>query len=60
MFDDEDSPKSHKESGLKNLEPMSVEELETYIADLEAEIERALEEKKRKAAVKDAASAFFR
>lgn len=60
MFDDEEYLKTVQSTGFKNLEPMSVAELDDYIADLQTEIARADAEKKRKEAVKDAASAFFR
>ena len=45
---------------LKNLDPMSIEELGDYITALEAEILRAKDAIKRKAAVRAGAEAFFK
>ncbi len=43
----------------KNLEPMSVHELETYIAELEAEIARVRTDIEAKRAQRGAAEALF-
>lgn len=58
MFDD-DLPAKPK-AVLKNLAPMSLDELEGYIADMEKEIGRTREEIARKKAHQDAASSFFK
>jgi uncharacterized small protein (DUF1192 family) len=44
----------------KNLEPLSIEELEAYIGELEAEIARVRADIKKKQAHRDAAAAFFK
>ena len=44
----------------KDLEPMSIEALGAYIADLEAEIARAQAEIEKKKAARAGAEAFFR
>ncbi|RAU22383.1 DUF1192 domain-containing protein [Paramagnetospirillum kuznetsovii] len=49
-----------KAPALKNLDPMSIEELGDYIGDLEAEIERVKQAISRKQAVKAGAEAFFK
>lgn len=59
MFDDENEPQK-KTPTLKNLEPMSVDELEGYIKDMKAEIIRTEEEIKRKQAHMDVASKIFK
>lgn len=59
MFDDENEPRK-KAPQVKNLEPMSVDELESYITDMKAEIIRVQEEIKRKQAHMDAASSIFK
>lgn len=59
MFDDELEPRT-KKPALKKLDPMSVEELEAYIAAMTAEIERANAEIARKKAYLNAASSFFK
>lgn len=46
--------------GMKNLDPMSIEELKDYIADLQAEIVRAQAAITAKQAVKAGAEAFFK
>lgn len=58
MFDEELPAK--KPARPKNLEPMSIAELEAYIADLKAEIERAQGEIAKKQAYKSAADGFFK
>lgn len=60
MFDDDLEPRKKTGAQKKNLEPLSIEELHTYISDLKSEIERAEGEIKRKIAVRDAASSFFK
>ncbi len=59
MFDEDLEPKN-KKPAVKNLEPMSIEELEGYISDMEMEIERVRGEITRKKAHRDAASAVFK
>jgi len=44
----------------KNLDPLSLDELENYIAELEAEIARVKAEIAKKSSHLDAASAFFK
>lgn len=57
----EEDLEPQKEPGQKkNLEPMSVDELQAYIADLKAEISRTEEEIKRKQAHMEAASSVFK
>ncbi|HNQ91961.1 MAG TPA: DUF1192 domain-containing protein [Alphaproteobacteria bacterium] len=58
MFDD-DLPQKKKTS-LKNLEPLSLDDLKTYIDELQAEIVRAQGEIDRKSAHMNAASALFK
>lgn len=58
MFDDEDFGK--KPAQPKNLEPMSLEELKTYIEDLKEEILRAEDEIIRKKQHLEAASSVFK
>lgn len=59
MFDDDLDPKK-KTPKLKNLEPMSVDELTAYVGDLKAEITRAEAEISKKKAYADKASSFFK
>ncbi len=59
MFDDEPGPKK-KLPALKNLEPLSLDELAAYIDDLKAEITRTEGEISRKKAHAAAASSFFK
>ncbi|NCC21740.1 MAG: DUF1192 domain-containing protein [Alphaproteobacteria bacterium] len=59
MFDEDLEPRTVKPQP-KNLEKMSIDELERYIADMEGEIDRVREEIKRKVAHRDAASSLFR
>jgi uncharacterized small protein (DUF1192 family) len=47
-------------AALKALDPLSIEELNGYIGDLEAEILRVREAITRKQAVKAGAEAFFK
>ena len=59
MFDDDLVPKK-KPSKLKNLEPMSVDELQDYVEALKAEILRAEADIAKKKAYSQAASSFFK
>lgn len=59
MFDD-DLPVLKPKNFPRNLEQMSLSELQDYIDDLEREIERVREDMKKKKASTDAASAFFK
>lgn len=59
MFDD-DLPLKSKSSQTKNLEPMSLAELESYIVCLKDEITRAEAEISRKSAHMNAASSLFK
>ena len=47
-------------SALRNLDPMSIDELGAYITELEAEIVRVRADIARKQAVKAGAEAFFK
>ncbi|CAA7625125.1 DUF1192 domain-containing protein [Magnetospirillum sp. SS-4] len=47
-------------AALRNLDPLSIEELRDYIGELEAEILRARDAIARKQAVKAGAEAFFK
>lgn len=58
MFDDDLEPKN-KPAMLKNLEPMSLDEMEKYIVDLQDEIKRTqVEIEKKKIHMSAAASVF--
>ncbi len=59
MDDDLPLPKAFK-AGVCNLNAMSVKDLEDYIAEMEAEIERVRREISTKDSVKAAAEAFFK
>lgn len=59
MFDDDLDPKTKKPKP-RNLDPMSIEELEEYTEDLKAEIERVATEIAKKKAHKDAAASIFK
>lgn len=59
MFDDDLDPKK-KAAKLRNLEPMSVDELAAYIEELKAEIVRVEAEMGKKKAYANAASSFFK
>lgn len=59
MFDDDLDPKT-KKPARKNLEPMSIAELEQYITSMQVEIERVRAEIDKKKAHQQAASAFFK
>lgn len=58
MFDEEDLGK--KPPTPKNLEPLSLDELESYIEELKAEIIRSEAEIVRKKAHMEAASSVFK
>ncbi|MEM9469520.1 MAG: DUF1192 domain-containing protein [Pseudomonadota bacterium] len=58
MFDEE-LPIKKKETIERNLEPLSLDELSSYISELKAEITRTEAEiEKKKAHMNDAASVF--
>ena len=59
MFDEELDPRT-KRPKLRNLDNMSVDELEEYIRQLKEEIARVEENVNKKKAYKDAASSFFK
>ena len=59
-MDEDDLTPLRKKPVLKDLAPMAIAELETYIAGLEAEIERARVEIARKRAQKTGAEQLFR
>ena len=59
MFDEELEPRK-KKAAVRNLEPMSVQELDNYIADMKTEIARVEDEIRRKKAYLDAASSIFK
>ena len=57
----EDDLEPQKQSAkLKNLEPLSIDELMAYIEDMKQEIVRTEEEIKRKKAHMDAAASVFK
>lgn len=58
MFDEELPAK--KKPQVRNLEPLSLDELRGYIAEMREEIERVEAEIKRKDAHKNAADSFFK
>lgn len=58
MFDEELPGK--KPAAVKNLEPLSVDELKAYIVDLQAEITRVEADIAKKQAHKSAADSFFK
>lgn len=59
MFDDDLDPRT-KKPARRNLEPMSIDELDQYIATMHEEIERVRAEIARKKAHQAAASSFFK
>ncbi len=59
-MDADDLEPRKKPQALKNLDPMSIEELGDYIVELQGEIARAQEAITRKQAVKAGAEAFFK
>ncbi len=58
MFDPDLEPQK-KTPKLKNLEPMSVDELSAYVEEMKAEIVRTEAEIAKKKAYANAASSFF-
>jgi len=58
--DERDLEPREKKPDLKNLEVLSIEALEDYIGELQAEIERVREEIKRKNSARSAAESVFR
>ncbi len=62
MFFDDDLPKLKQEEIRfpRNIEDMSISELEKYIIELENEIDRVKADIKKKQAFKDAAASFFK
>ncbi|EME71311.1 hypothetical protein H261_03913 [Paramagnetospirillum caucaseum] len=59
-MDTDDLEPRNKPQALRNLDPMSIEELRDYIADLRAEIARTEQAISTKQAVKMGAEAFFK
>lgn len=57
---DEDEPRPRPRLPSPPLDPLGVEELRGYIAELQAEIARAEAAIERKQSHRDAAAAFFR
>lgn len=59
MFDDDDTPRNMPKQ-LKNLEPLSVEDLQDYIRDLQVEVQRAETELKKKKDYSANLDSFFK
>jgi len=59
-MDEQDLEPQNRKPDLKNLEVLSIEALEDYIGELEAEIERVREEIARKNAARSDAESIFR
>lgn len=59
-MDADDLDPRTKPPALRNLDPMSIEELSAYIAELEGEIVRVKEAITRKQSVRAGAEAFFK
>ena len=59
MIFGDDLPKSKTETFPRNLENLSIDELQNYIADLEGEIVRVRQDMAKKRASIEAAAAFF-
>jgi len=59
-MDTDDLEPQKKKPDLKNLEVMSIEALNDYITDLEAEIARVRETIKAKEAARQSADSFFK
>ena len=60
MFEDDDTNKPNTALGFKNLEFMSVEELDEYINELKAEILRAETDRERKKLSREQADGIFK
>ena len=60
MFNDDDIDPKNKRIKPRNLDNMSIAELEQYIADMKAEIVRVEENITKKRAHKDAVSSLFK
>lgn len=59
-MDEQDLEPTTRKPDLKNLEVLSIEALQDYIAELEAEIERVRAEIGRKNSARNAAESIFR
>jgi uncharacterized small protein (DUF1192 family) len=59
-MDADDLEPQKKKADLKNLEVLSIEALNDYIAELEAEIARVRETIKAKEAARQSADSFFK
>lgn len=59
MFEDDNQPKNQPKKP-RNLDPLSIDELEDYIDALKDEIKRVENEITKKKAHKDAASSIFK
>jgi uncharacterized small protein (DUF1192 family) len=59
-MDEQDLEPRKRKPDLKNLEVLSIEALEEYIGELEAEIERVRKEIARKNAARSDAESIFR
>jgi uncharacterized small protein (DUF1192 family) len=59
-MDEQDLEPTTRKPDLKNLEVLSIEALEEYIGELEAEIERVRAEIGRKSSARTAAESIFR
>jgi uncharacterized small protein (DUF1192 family) len=59
-MDDEDLAPRKAKPQPKNLDPMSIEELGDYIAELQDEIRRVESEISKKKKIRDGAAALFR
>lgn len=60
MFDDEDRPNTKDQSFPRKLDALSIDGLQDYISELEAEIARVREEISKKEQLNVAASKFFK
>jgi len=59
MFNDE-KPKAASQDFPRNLERLSIEDLDGYVQDLEEEIDRVRQEKEKKKASAEAAASIFK
>ena len=59
-MDERDLEPLTKKPDIKNLEVLSIEALEDYIAELQLEIDRARQEIERKKSARSAAESVFR